>query len=302
MASFFDEISGNNLKSMLLLLIFSLFFIGIIFVFVALLGGGIFAFALGILVVILYAAFTYYTGDKVVLAFSKAQPADEKQYSVLYATVEGLSSAMQIKMPKIYIIQDPNPNAFATGRKSKPSIAVTTGLLSMANRPELEGVIAHELSHVSDNDIMVMTIAIAFAGVIGLIAAFLRNLLWFGAVGGLGGRNKNGGALILLVLAVVIGVLAPIFALLIRLAISRRREYMADANGARVTRDPAGLASALKKIEAYSANPNARGVMHANEVTAPMYFANPFTKKSLLGLFSTHPPIEERIKRLEAMY
>jgi heat shock protein HtpX len=299
MSSFFDEIAWNNTKSALLLLIFSMLFMGVIFVFVTLLGGGILAIAIGFIAVILYAALTYYTGDKLVLAVSRAQEADEKQYSTLYSIVEGLASATQIKMPKVYIIQDPNPNAFATGRKGSPSIAVTTGLLSIMNKDELAGVIGHELSHVADNDILVMTISIAFAGVIGLIAAFMRNMIFFG---GFGGRDRNEGGAILLVIAFVIGLLAPLFALLIRLAISRKREYMADANGARITRNPAALASALKKIEAYSEKPNAQGVVHANEVTAPMYFANPFTAKSLFNLFSTHPPIEDRIKKLEAMY
>ncbi len=298
MSSFFDEIARNNLKSLLLLVIFAAFFIGIVYLVVYLLGGGIFAFFVGALLVVLYAAFTYYSGDKVVLAVSRAKVADEKQYSNLYASVEGLSSAMQVKMPKVYLINDPNPNAFATGRRSKPSIAFTTGLVQMMDRDELEGVISHELSHIADNDILVMTIAIAFAGAIGLIAAYLRLSVFFGGFGGRG-RNNEGP---LLLIALAVGILAPLFALLTRLAISRRREYMADANGARVTRNPAELAGALKKIQAYEKNPRTTPVAHANEVTASLYFANPFKAGSLSGLFSTHPPIEERIKKLQAMY
>ena len=298
MSSFFDEIARNNLKSFLLLAIFTLFFVGIIYFVVYLLGGGVFAFFIGAALVVLYAIFTYYGGDRVVLAVSRAKEADEKQYETLYADVEGMSSAMQLKTPKIYIINDPNPNAFATGRRGKPSIAFTTGLLQMMDREELEGVISHELSHVADNDILVMTIAIAFAGAIGLIAAYLRLSFFFGGFGGKG--RGNAGPLVLIALA--IGILAPFFALLTRLAISRRREYMADANGARVTRNPAELAGALKKIQAYGKNPNTPPVMHANEVTASLYFANPFKTGNLAGLFSTHPPTEERIKRLEAMY
>ena len=298
MASFFDEIARNNLKSFLLLAIFTIFFMGVIYFVVYLFGGGLFAFALGAMVVVLYAAFTYYSGDRVVLAISKAKVADEKQYQNLYASVEGLSSAMQIKMPKIYIINDPNPNAFATGRRSKPSIAFTTGLLQTMSRDELEGVISHELSHISDNDILVMTIAIAFAGAIGLIAAYLRLSFLFG---GFEGRGRGNSGLLMLI-ALAIGLLAPLFALLTRLAISRRREYMADANGARVTRNPAELASALKKIQSYEKNPRSTPVVHANEVTASLYFANPFKASSMMNLFSTHPPIEERIKRLEKMY
>ncbi len=299
MASFFDEIARNNLKSFILLAVFMLFFSAILYLVVFVLGGGIIAFAIGVLLLILYAAFSYFSGDRLVLAISRAKEADQKQYADLYASVEGLSSAMQIKMPKVYIIDDPNPNAFATGRRSKPSVAFTSGLLSMMNKNELEGVISHELSHIGDNDILVMTIAIAFAGAIGLIAAYFRNMIFWGF--GFGGGNRNNGGIFLLV-AFAVGLLAPLFAILIRLAISRRREYMADANGARVTRNPAELASALKKIEAYEKNPRATPVMHANEITASLYFANPFKANSIMNLFSTHPPIEERIKRLEAMY
>lgn len=300
MSSFFDEIAQNQIKSLLLMLIFGLFFAGVVYIAVNLLGGGVGAFALGVALVVVYALFIYFNGDKLVLAVSRAKEADRKQYPNVYSSVEGLSAAMQLKMPKIYVIEDPSPNAFATGRRSKPSIAFTTGLLAMMNREELEGVISHELSHVADNDIQVMTIAIAFAGVIGLIAAYIRNMMFWGASFRGGGRNNPAG--LLLLVALVIGVLAPIFALLIRLAISRRREYMADANGARVTRNPAELASALKKINGFMSGPRAQPVMHANEITASLYFSNPFRASSMLNLFSTHPPIEERIKRLEAMY
>jgi len=299
-ASFFDEIARNNLKSFVLLAVFALFFIGVIYLVVYTLGGGLFAFIIGAALVIIYAAFSYFEGDRLVLAVSRAKEADQNQYKNLYATVEGLSSAMQLRMPKVYVIDDPNPNAFATGRKSKPSIAFTSGLLAMMNREELEGVISHELSHVADNDILVMTVAIAFAGAIGLIAAYFRNMIFWGF--GFRGRGGRGNGGYLLLIAFVIGLLAPLFAMLMRLAISRRREYMADANGARVTRNPAELASALKKIQAYENNPQAKPVMHANEITASLYFANPFKARSLMNLFSTHPPIEERIRRLEAMY
>jgi heat shock protein HtpX len=300
MTSFFDEIARNRLKSLVLMAIFSLLFAGIIYAVVLLLGGGLFAFILGFALVIIYAAFTYYKGDRLVLAVSKAKEADPKQYQNLYSVVEGLALATQVKMPKVYVIDDPNPNAFATGRRSKPSIAVTTGLLSIMNREELQGVIAHEISHVADNDIMVMTIAIAFAGVIGMIAAYVRMSLMFGM--NLGGGRRNGDSGLIVLVALLIGLLAPFFALLIRLAISRKREWMADANGARITRDPAALASALTKIQSYTSKPNAQGVRHANEVTAPMYFSNPFTGKSLMNLFSTHPPIEDRIAKLKQMY
>jgi len=300
-SSFFDEIAHNNTKSLVLLFIFSLFFIGIIYLATLLFGGGPFVFAIGVIAVVLYALFTYYAGDKLVLAVSRAEEADPKQYATLYSLVEGLSSATQIRAPKVYIIKDPNPNAFATGRRSQPSLAVTTGLLATMNRSELEGVLGHEISHIADNDILVMTIAIAFGAIIGLVAAFVRNSLFYGARFRSGDRREDNSGMIMLI-AVAIGLLAPLFALLIRLAISRKREYLADANGARMTRNPAGLASALKKIQTYSAKPNAQGIIHANEVTAPLYFSNPFTTSSIMSLFSTHPPIEDRIKKLEKMY
>lgn len=303
MSSFFDEIARNRMKSLLLLVLFSLLFIGIIFLFTLLLGGGLLGIMVAVVLVVIYGIVVYATGDKFVLKFSGAKEADRTKYRDLYSIVEGLAAASQLPAPRVYIIEDQNPNAFATGKSRKNAyIAVTTGLLAMMEKRELQGVIAHELSHVADNDIQYMMIAVVFAGAIGIIAAFIRASLFFGGfgMGGGGGRNNNGA--IILLIALVIGIIAPLLALLIRLAISRRREYMADANGARITRDPHSLAGALKKIESYSKSPQSKPVTHANEVTAPLYFANPFRAKSLANLLSTHPPIEDRIDRLEHMY
>lgn len=298
MSSFFDEISSNSIKSVVLMLLFSAFFGAILYLFVLFLGGGSLSLSIAVVLIIIYGIVVYYTGDKFVLAVSQAKEADPKVYRNLYSIIEGLASATQISMPKVYIIEDKNPNAFATGRDKKhSSVAITTGLIAMMDKNELTAVLAHEMSHVQDNDIKFMTIAIVFAGAIGIMAAFIRNMFFFG---GIGGNNRNGGAIVLI--ALVIGLLAPLFALLIRLAISRRREYMADANGARLTRDPHSLADALKKIQAYSLNPNTPPIVHANEITANLYFANPFKAQSFANIFSTHPPIEERIKKLEAMY
>ncbi len=295
MASFFDEVAKNKLKSFLLMAIFSALFAAIVYLFVLVLGGGLIALTIGIAIIIAYAAVVYFMGDRLVLSMSRAQEADPKQYKSLYDIVENLAIANQVKMPKIYVIKDPNPNAFATGRnKNKASVAVTTGLLGMMSNEQLEGVLAHEMSHIFENDVQFMMIAVVFAGAIGIIAIVLRNLFWFG------GRGRNGGILVLIGLAA--GFIAPLMAMLIRLAISRRREYMADANGARVIRNPEALASALKKIQAYSANPQSTPVQHANEMTASLYFSNPFKLKKMGSIFSTHPPIEERIKRLESMY
>ncbi len=299
MASFFDEVGRNRIKSFLLLALFFLLFTGVVFIFTLFLGLGIFGLAISAVLVAIYALFSYYMGGKVVLKISGAQKADPSKYHYLYDIVEGMALATQVKTPDIYIINDPNPNAFATGRDRKhASIAVTSGLLAMMDKRELQGVIAHEMSHVADNDIKFMLIAVVFAGVIGLVAAMFRGLFFFGGLGR--GEGRNGGMIILI--ALVIGLLAPLFALLLRLAISRRREYMADANGGRITRDPHSLAGALTKIRDYTKNPKAAPVARANDMTASLYFSNPLKASGLVNLFSTHPPIDERIKRLEQMY
>jgi heat shock protein HtpX len=302
MTSFFDEIARNRLKSALLFFIFFLFFTGIILVFALFLGvGPLGGLIIGAALVAVYALFSYFAGGAMVLKISRAQKADPKQYHYLYDVVEGLSSSIQVKMPGVYIINDPNPNAFATGRnRNHAYVAVTTGLLSMMDKKELQGVLAHELSHVQDNDILYMLIAVAFAGAIGLIAAVIRTSIMFGGLQ-VGGGRRNGNNGIILLVALVLGILAPLFALLLRLAISRRREYMADANGARLIRDPHSLASALAKIRDYTKNPQTRPVMHANDITSSLYFSNPL-KGGFSNLFSTHPPIDERIKRLQQMY
>ncbi len=301
MSSFFDEIHKNRAKSILLMLVFAGFFGLIVYALVILLGGGLIALLFGVVIIIAYAAFTYLYGDKFVLKMSGAKPADRNQYPEYFSAVEGLSAAAEVPTPKVYVINDPSPNAFATGRNKKVSaIAATTGLLSTMNRRELDGVVGHEMSHISNNDIQFMMVAIVFAGAIGIIAAIFRGMFFFGGFYGGGGNRNNGG--LLLLLALVVGLLAPFFALLLRLAISRRREYMADANGARMTRDPHALADALGKIQQYTKSQKAQPVKRANEVTASLYFANPLSAKSVANLFSTHPPIEERIKRLEKMY
>ncbi len=300
MTSFFDEINQNRMKSILLMLVFGAIFAGIIYL-LALFFGGIIGFAIGIIIIIAYALFTYFYGSKLVLKMSKAQIADRKQYPELYNVVESLSLASQLKMPDVYIINDPSPNAFATGKnKTHAAIAVTSGLLTMMNKNELEGVLAHEMSHIADNDIQFMLFAVVFAGAIGLIAAIIRNVFFFGGLAA-GGRRNEG---IFIIIGLVVGLLAPLFALLLRLAISRRREYMADANGARMIRAPGYLANALKKIQSYEQKPAAAAppVKHANEITSSLYFSSPFKAKSLMNLFSTHPPIEDRIAKLEQMY
>jgi len=236
---------------------------------------------------------SYWFSDKVVLSMTGAKLASREEYFDLYTVTENLAITAGLPMPKVYVIQDDAPNAFATGRNEKHAVvAATTGLLAMLDRTELEGVIAHELSHVKNRDMLVMTVAVVLAGFVAIVAdVFLRASMF----GGGNRDNKNSGALFA-VLAIIAVVLAPIAAQLIKLAISRRREFLADTSGALLTRYPEGLASALRKISSYGAP-----MRKANHATAHLFIANPFGNakgKFINNLFATHPPVEERIKRL----
>ncbi|MCI0597744.1 M48 family metalloprotease [Candidatus Parcubacteria bacterium] len=232
--------------------------------------------------------------DKIVLSMTHAKPATRGEYFDFYTVTENLAITAGLPMPKLYVIHDPAPNAFATGRDEKHAVvAATTGLLSMMSRSELEGVIAHELSHIKNRDMLVMTIAVVLAGFVAIVADLFLRMSLFGG----GNRDDNGktGALFA-VLAIVAVILAPIAAQLIQLAISRRREYLADASGALLTRYPEGLASALQKIGAYG-----RPMQNASHATAHLFIGNPFGSKAgqfMNKLFSTHPPVEDRVRRL----
>jgi len=241
---------------------------------------------------------SYWYSDKIVLKLAGAIEADRTQYFTLYTTVENLAITAGLPMPKVYIVTDPAPNAFATGRdKNHAVVAVTTGLLSIMDKTELEGVIGHELSHIGNRDMLLSTVVVVLAGFVAIAADVFRRSLFFG-----GGRRSNdseaGG--ILLIVGIIFSILAPIFALLIQLAISRKREYLADASGALLTRYPEGLESALHKIEQY-----AQPMVHQSSAIAHLYIADPKgdshskVAKKIAGLFATHPPIEDRIKALE---
>jgi len=238
--------------------------------------------------------FSFWFSDKIVLKLHKAKLATREEYFDLYNITENLSIAAGLPMPKLYVIDDPSPNAFATGRsKNKAVVAVTTGLLNILDRSELEGVVAHELAHIGNRDILLATVAVVLAGFISLAADFFLRSHIFG-----GSRDNNRGGGILMIVGIVLVVLAPIFATLIRLAISRRREFLADATGALLTRYPEGLANALKKI---SLSSSARPMQTAHDATSHLFIANPFGAKKLSGLhklFMTHPPTEERIHAL----
>ncbi|HUY05220.1 MAG TPA: M48 family metalloprotease [Candidatus Paceibacterota bacterium] len=241
--------------------------------------------------------YAYWESDKLVLSLNHARPASREEFFDFYTVTENLAITAGLPGPKLYVIDDPAPNAFATGRDEKHAVVcATTGLLAMMTRPELEGVIAHELSHVKNRDILLMTIAVVLAGFVALIAnIFLRMSFW----GGGRSNDREGGNALMMILAVVGIVLAPLAAKLIELSISRRREYLADASGALLTRYPEGLASALTKIGSYAAP-----MRDANLATAHLFIGDPFGAKAqgssgwIERMFSTHPPISDRIKAL----
>ncbi len=231
---------------------------------------------------------SYWFSDKLVLTMYRAKEANRSEYPELYQMIENLSSRVGIPMPKVYIMNNPTPNAFATGRNPQnAAVAVTTGIMSILNRDELEGVLAHELTHIKNRDILVGTIAATLVGTITIIARFAGYAMMFGRT-----DDDDGEGMASLVLLI----LSPIIALLLQLAISRSREYMADEGGAKISGKPLGLANALNKLQ--SANKQIP-LTNAGASSAHMFIVNPLTTKSVTKLFSTHPPIEERIKRLQ---
>jgi heat shock protein HtpX len=243
-------------------------------------------------VAILTNFFSYWYSDKLVIKLTGAKLASRENFFDFYTVAENLSIAAGLPLPKLFVINDPAPNAFATGRDpAHAAIAVTSGLLGILDRSELEGVVAHELSHVGNRDILVSTVAVVLVGFVAILSdIFLRSRLW-----GFHGRDRQGRiGLVVLALAILAAILAPIAASLLRLAISRRREFLADASGALLTRYPEGLASALRKISQSGAP-----LRRASNATAHLFIANPFSGRGGLSkLFMTHPPVDERIKAL----
>jgi heat shock protein HtpX len=255
---------------------------------------------------------SYWYSDKIVLKMHRAKPINLESHPELHRILENLSIAAGLPMPRFFIIDDPAPNAFATGRNPKHAVVcVTTGLLNILDRSELEGVLAHELSHIGNRDMLVSTVAVVLVGFIAILSDMFMRSLWFqGMFGGNGERDRGGNAIFLIV-GIALSILAPIAASLIHMAISRRREFLADASGALLTRYPDGLANALEKIGAYS-----RPLQSATNATAHLFLENPFgfgsSKRGaeaarrgegrrtpfLIKIFSTHPPIEERVAAL----
>ncbi len=287
----YKEIAANKRKTVLILLVFLLLIAGLSWLFAQFTGRP--SITLYVLIgALVYALISYIAGSRMALAINGAHPISKRDNPRLYRIVENLAITDGLPMPQVYIIQDPAPNAFATGRDpSHASVAVTSGLLDIMEDTELEGVVAHELGHVKNYDIRVSMIAFALVAAIGLIADIMIRMSWFG-----GGDDDEGGNQLFFILGIIAAILAPFIAMLIQLAISRKREYLADATGALTTRYPEGLAKALAKIEKTGST-----VRRQNTSTAHLFFANPLKKGGLSNLFSTHPPIADRIARLQKM-
>ncbi len=294
----YDLIAKNKQKTALFIVITSLFLGVLGYVIVRVLNWGMVGYIFFAAFIIIYNVVLYYNSDKIALRSTGSVPADPEEFRVLHNVVEEVAIAAGIPKPKVYITPSPAPNAFATGRNPEnASIAVTTGLLEIMNRQELQGVIAHEIAHIRDYDILLMTVVAAIGGLIILLRDFFLRSLFFG--GRRRSRRAGGQAgLIMLVIGLVLAIIAPLFVALIRAAISRQREYLADAEGAYIIRYPQGLAQALSKLRDAH-----KPLKRASDANAHLFITSPFGKdrSSITGLFSTHPPIEKRIERLNKL-
>lgn len=286
----YSEIAANKRKTVLIMAVFVLVVGALGWLLSSLFQGG-YGLTVGVIIgALVYALISYFAGSSMALAVNGAQEIKKQDNPRLWRTVENLAITNGMPMPKVYIINDPAPNAFATGRNPQKSVVcATTGLLEMMTDTELEGVMAHEMGHVKNYDIRVSMIAFALTVAISLIADTILRATFFR-------DRKSNDSPAILVLAIVAAILAPIVASLIQLAVSRRREYLADATGAMTTRYPEGLASALEKIAHYG-----RPMKRQHAATAHLFFANPLKAKGFSNLFSTHPPIQNRINRLRGM-
>lgn len=294
----YKEIDANKRATSIFLSVFLIFIIFLGWVFSQALGSPLILYV-AVFIAVTQALISYYYSDKITLAISGAKEVPREENLQLHRLVENLAITAGLPKPKIYLIEDSAPNAFATGRDpAHAAVTVTSGLLDKLDKTELEGVIAHELSHISNYDIRLMSLVVVLVGIIVLLSdLFLRWSFW-----GRDDRDRDNAGAIFLVVGIILALLAPLFATIIKLAISRRREFLADASGAMLTRYPEGLASALEKI-AQDKEP----LEAANKATAHLYIANPLKEHIgtargwFASLFDTHPPIEERVKRLRAM-
>ncbi len=297
MATLYTQQGKNVRKTWFLMACFFAMVIGIGYVTTFFLGDPVFLYV-AIVIALVMNIGSYWFSDSLVIKMTGAVPATREQHATLINVVENLSIAAGLPMPKVYVVNDPAPNAFATGRNPEhAAVAATTGLLGMLDRTELEGVMAHELAHVGNRDMLVSTVAVVLAGFVAIVADLLMRTMAFGA-----GRDDNKASAAFLILGIIGIILAPIAAQMIQLAISRKREYLADASGALLTRYPEGLASALEKIHAY-----AQPMQRANTATAHLFIADPFgndhrsLRQKISGLFQTHPPAQDRIRILREM-
>ncbi len=286
----FDAMDANKRNSTIFMFFISaLLFAGIVML-AYILDLGEIGFITALVLVLIYVLFAYYAGAKTILSISGARELKENEEPFIQNVVEGLALAAGIPKPRIWIMEDEGLNAFATGIEPKNShIVFTRGILKNMKREELEGVAAHEISHIANYDIRFATLVVIMIGAIAIIGAFGWRYFVYG-----GSSNRKGKNAYILIIALIFAVLAPIFAELVKFAISRQREYLADANGAKLTRYPEGLASALEKIKGHAT------VAAATNTTASLFISDPFEKK-FAGFFATHPPIEDRVKRLRAM-
>ena len=297
----YDQIDANRRSTWLLMVLFVVFVAAVVELIALAIGGGYIA---GIIVLIfagIFVTISYYSSSSMVLGISQAREVKRDENPDLYNIIENLCIGAGLPVPRVYIINDTAPNAFATGRDPQHAmVVVTSGLLQKLDKLEMEGVIAHELSHIKNYDIRLMTLVVVLVGLVALAADFMLRFTWFGSGRRPSnkGRGEGLGGAIILIIALVAAILAPLAAQLIKLAISRGREYLADASGALLTRYPEGLARALEKISA-----DKEPLEVANKATAHLYIANPLKghESWANNLFSTHPPIQERISRLRAM-
>ena len=294
MATIYTQADKNTRLTRIYITGFLIFVIGVGYVFAGAMNNST-ILVVAVLFSTLMSVASYWWSDKIVLAMSGAKEVTHENAKEIFHIVENLCITAGLPVPKIYIIEDSSPNAFATGRDPEHAvIALTTGIVEKLEKTELEGVIAHELSHIGNRDMLLSTVIVVLVGFIALLADFFRRWAWFG------GRDndREGGQLrlILFIAGIILSILAPIAATLIQLAISRKREFLADADGALLTRYPEGLASALEKI---SADPTP--MRSANRATAHLFITNPFRGKKISSLFLTHPPIQERVKALRGM-
>lgn len=294
----FDSINSNKRKTALIVAMVTVF-LGLIVYYVAhATGYGSYAVPMAVIIACSSSLISYYNCDKMVLSISGARPADPQTDRLVQNSIEGLCIAAGLPMPKVYIIQDPVANAFATGRDPKhAAVAVTTGLLEKMDAYELEGVLAHELAHIGNRDILLSTVVTIMVGIAAIISDLWVRSMWWGGNRRRDNDNNNGANAILMVIGLIFLILAPIAGQLMKLALSRNREYLADATAVKFTRNPDGLISALRKLGGET-----QSVSRATNATANLYISNPMKAangKNVSNLFSTHPPIEERIKALE---